>query len=163
MLATAVDRRTRAATLAVACAALFLIFLDNTIVNVALPSIQRSLAATPDLLEWAVNAYVVVFAGLVLLAGKLGDKHGRRRLFAAGLVIFGAASAAAATAADPASLIAARAGQGVGAALLAPLSCRCSGRCSAGSRCPRRSACGRGSPGLGSRSARSPAGCLLTR
>jgi EmrB/QacA subfamily drug resistance transporter len=112
----------RKVTLVASCLALFLIFLDNTIVNVALPTIQRDLGAANGALEWAVNAYVVAFAGLVLLAGRLGDRFGRRRLFISGLVVFGAASVVAALAGSTGVLIAARAGQGVGAAFLAPLS-----------------------------------------
>src|SRR3954454_19666902 len=119
---TRIGRRGRALTLTAACLALFVIFLDNTIVNVALPSIQRDLSATPDALEWVVSAYVVAFAGLVLLGGTLGDRFGRRRLFIAGLLLFAAASAVGALASTAAVLTAARAGQGVGAALLAPLS-----------------------------------------
>src|SRR3954467_3440097 len=95
---TPVSHRARAMTMSAACAALFLIFLDNTVVNVALPTIQRRLAAAPDQLEWSVNAYVVTFAGLVLLAGGLGDRFGRRRLFIAGLLIFAASSVLAALA-----------------------------------------------------------------
>src|SRR3954465_1730617 len=91
---TRTGRRGRALTLTAACLALFVIFLDNTIVNVALPSIQRDLSATPDALEWVVSAYVVAFAGLVLLGGTLGDRYGRRRLLIAGLLLFAAASAA---------------------------------------------------------------------
>jgi MFS family permease len=108
--------------LAAACLALFAIFLDSTIVNVALPTIQHDLASAPDALEWIVNAYVVAFAGLVLLGGALGDRLGRRRMFLTGLVIFAAASAAGAVSATTAVLIGARAVQGMGAALLAPLS-----------------------------------------
>jgi EmrB/QacA subfamily drug resistance transporter len=109
-------------TLAAASLALFLVFLDNTVVNVALPSIQRSLTASPDALEWSVNAYIVAFAGLILLGGALGDRLGRKRVFMLGLGLFGAASLAAALASTTGELIAARAAQGSGAALLAPLS-----------------------------------------
>src|SRR4051812_17255421 len=119
---TRIGRRGRVLTLTAACLALFVIFLDNTIVNVAVPSIQRDLSATPDALESVVSAYVVAFAGLVLLGGTLGDRFGRRRLFIAGLLVFTAASAVGALASTAAVLTAARAGQGVGAALLAPLS-----------------------------------------
>jgi EmrB/QacA subfamily drug resistance transporter len=105
-----------------ACLALFGIFLDNTIVNVALPAIQQSLSTASDQLEWIVNSYVVVFAGLVLLGGKLGDRFGRHRLFSLGLLLFAAASAFGALASTDTALIAARTVQGVGAALLAPLS-----------------------------------------
>ncbi|MDQ1482401.1 MAG: hypothetical protein QOF35_477 [Actinomycetota bacterium] len=105
-----------------ACLALFGIFLDNTIVNVALPAIQADLSSASDQLEWIVNSYVVVFAGLVLLGGKLGDRFGRHRLFSLGLLLFAAASSFGALASTDAALISARALQGVGAALLAPLS-----------------------------------------
>src|SRR4051812_41007933 len=119
---TRIGRRGRVLTLTAACLALFVIFLDNTIVNVALPSIQRDLLATPDALESVVSAYVVAFAGLVLLGGTLGDCFGRRRLFIAGLLVFAAASAVGALASTATVLSAARTGQGIGAALLAPLS-----------------------------------------
>src|SRR5512133_4345764 len=72
-------------TLLAMCFGLFMIMLDNTIVNVALPSIQRELHASPETLAWTVNAYVVPFAALILLGGKLGDRFGRRRMFVAGL------------------------------------------------------------------------------
>ena len=120
--APAAGRRARALTLAAACLALFAIFLDNTIVNVAVPAIQHDLGSAPDQLEWTVNAYVVAFAGLVLLGGKLGDRLGRRRMFVAGLLLFAAGSAAGALSASSAMLIGSRAVQGAGAALLAPLS-----------------------------------------
>jgi EmrB/QacA subfamily drug resistance transporter len=118
----AAARRARVLTLAAACLALFAIFLDNTIVNVAIPAIQHELHAAPDQLDWTVNAYVVAFAGLVLLGGKLGDRIGRRKMFVVGLLLFAAGSAAGALSASPAMLIGSRAGQGAGAALLAPLS-----------------------------------------
>src|SRR3954451_2294269 len=89
-------RRLHLVTVAAACSALFVIFLDNTVVNVALPTIQRQLATSTGELEWAVNVYVVAFASLVVLAGTVGDALGRRRLFIAGLLLFGAASALAA-------------------------------------------------------------------
>jgi EmrB/QacA subfamily drug resistance transporter len=114
--------RRRSLTLLAASLALFLVFLDNTVVNVALPSIQRSLAAGPDALEWSVNAYVVTFAALILLGGALGDRLGRKRIFMLGLALFGIASLAAALATGSSELIAARGAQGAGAALLAPLS-----------------------------------------
>jgi EmrB/QacA subfamily drug resistance transporter len=105
-----------------ACLALFAIFLDNTVVNVALPTIQADLAATPERLEWIVNAYVVAFAGLVLLGGSLGDRFGRRHVFRLALVGFALASALGAMATTDGMLIAARALQGAAAAALAPLS-----------------------------------------
>jgi EmrB/QacA subfamily drug resistance transporter len=109
-------------TLFAMCFGLFMIMLDNTIVNVALPSIQRELHASPETLAWTVNAYVVPFAALILLGGKLGDRYGRRRMFVAGLGIFTAASAACALSTSADALVAARAIQGTGAALMNPLS-----------------------------------------
>jgi EmrB/QacA subfamily drug resistance transporter len=109
-------------TLFAMCFGLFMIMLDNTIVNVALPSIQRDLHASPETLAWTVNAYVVPFAALILLGGKLGDRFGRRRMFVVGLVVFTAASAACALSSSAGALVAARAVQGIGAALMNPLS-----------------------------------------
>src|SRR5438876_1890544 len=109
-------------TLAAMCFALFMIMLDNTIVNVALPSIQRALHTTPETLQWTIDAYVLTFAVLILLGGKLGDRFGRKRMFLVGLGIFTLASAACAQATTDTQLIAFRAVQGAGAALLNPLS-----------------------------------------
>jgi EmrB/QacA subfamily drug resistance transporter len=109
-------------TLFAMCFALFMIMLDNTIVNVALPSIQKQLKTTPQNLEWTVNAYVVVFASLILLGGKLGDRFGRKRIFMVGLVIFTLSSAACALSTTDSQLIGFRAVQGVGGAFLNPLS-----------------------------------------
>ena len=75
--------------LAAMCFALFMIMLDNTVVNVALPSIQRSLHATTSTLEWTVNAYTLTFAVLLVTGGRLGDLFGRRRIFLAGVIVFG--------------------------------------------------------------------------
>jgi MFS family permease len=109
-------------TLAAMCFALFMIMLDNTIVNVALPSIQRALHTTAETLQWTIDAYVLTFAVLILLGGKLGDRFGRKRMFLIGLAIFTLASAACAQATTDTQLIAFRAIQGTGAALLNPLS-----------------------------------------
>jgi MFS transporter, DHA2 family, methylenomycin A resistance protein len=108
-------------TLAAMCIGQGMILLDNTIVNVALPSIQRELGVTPGNLEWVVNAYVLALASLILVGGTLGDRYGRRRLFLAGLTIFAVFSAACALAPDDPELVAFRACQGVGAAVMAPL------------------------------------------
>src|SRR3954453_10077712 len=86
--------RSRAALVALLCTAQFIVVLDATIVAVALPSIQRSLdVATADL-QWVVSAYTLAFAGFLVLAGRLADLHGRRRLFMAGLALFSTASLA---------------------------------------------------------------------
>jgi EmrB/QacA subfamily drug resistance transporter len=95
-------------------------FLDGTVVNVALPVMQRSLGATVGRMQWIVEAYALLLASLVLVGGALGDRLGRRRVFSAGVVIFALASAACGAAPSVELLIAARAVQGVGAALLVP-------------------------------------------
>lgn len=115
-----VRSRRRWATLAVLCVSLLLISLDNTILNVALPSIVRSLGASASQLQWMVDAYAVVFAGLLLSLGALGDRAGRKWVFMAGLVVFGGGSAFAAWSGSPDRLTAARAVMGVGAAALMP-------------------------------------------
>ena len=99
---------------------LFMIMLDNTVVNVALPSIQRDLKVDVSELEWVVNAYFLTFAVLMLTGGKLGDLLGRRLIFIVGLAIFTASSLACGLATSGDVLIAARAVQGVGAALMNP-------------------------------------------
>jgi DHA2 family methylenomycin A resistance protein-like MFS transporter len=111
----------RLGTLAAVCVAQFMLLLDVTIVNVALPSIQRELGVTAGSLQWVVNAYVLMLASLILVAGTLGDRVGRRRLLLVGLVVFTAASAGCALASDDPELVAFRAVQGLGAALMAPL------------------------------------------
>ncbi len=103
------------------CIAQAMILLDNTIVNVALPSIQHDLNVTAGNLEWIVNAYVLSLAALILLGGTLGDRYGRRRLMLIGLVVFTAMSAACALSTDDPQLILFRALQGIGAAIVAPL------------------------------------------
>lgn len=106
--------------LVLACAAQFMVVLDVSVVNVALPSIQAHLRVTPADLPWIVNAYALPFAGLLLLGGRLADLCGLRRTFVLGLALFTLASLAAGLAGSPAPLIAARVLQGVGAAVLAP-------------------------------------------
>ncbi len=106
--------------LAVLCVSVLLVTVDNTIVNVALPSISRRLGASTGALQWVVDAYSLVFAGLLLLGGNLGDRLGRRRMLQFGMAAFVATSVAAALAADTAQLIAARAAMGVAAALIYP-------------------------------------------
>ena len=108
-------------TLAIVSLALLMTTLDNLVVTTALPSIRRSLGASIQSLEWTVNAYTLTFAVLLLTGAALGDRLGRRRMFAVGLAIFTAASAAAAVSASTDALIAARALQGLGAAIVLPL------------------------------------------
>jgi EmrB/QacA subfamily drug resistance transporter len=107
-------------TLAAVSFGLFMIMLDNTIVNVALPTIQRSLALKISELEWVVTGYALTFGALMLTGGKLADLLGRRRMFVVGLVIFTASSLACGLAGSATVLIAARVVQGVGAALMNP-------------------------------------------
>ena len=98
----------------------FLTMLDNTVVTVAAPSIARDLHASLPVLEWVATAYMLTFAGLMLAGGRLADRHGHRRVLFAGLALFIGASLAAGLAGDVTMLIAARAAQGAGAALLVP-------------------------------------------
>ena len=107
-------------TLVAVAFGLFMIMLDNTVVNVALPSIQRDLKVSVASLEWVVNGYFLTFAVLMLTGGKLADMLGRRRIFIGGLVVFTLSSLACGLATNGESLIAARAVQGVGAALMNP-------------------------------------------
>src|SRR5215207_1017041 len=110
------DRR-RWMALYVLCVGVLMIVLDATIVNVALPSIQEDLGFSQSDLAWVVNAYLIAFGGLLLLAGRLGDLLGARRVFLAGLAIFTAASVVCAVAPSQGVLIAARFVQGAGGAL----------------------------------------------
>src|SRR3954454_23733397 len=107
-------------TLAAVAFGLFMIMLDNTVVNVALPSIQRDLHMQISELEWVVTAYALTFAAFMLTGGKLADRYGRRLLFVVGLVAFTTSSLACALAPDAHWLIGARAAQGIGAALMNP-------------------------------------------
>jgi EmrB/QacA subfamily drug resistance transporter len=102
------------------CFALFMVMLDNTVVNVALPSIQREIHAQISALEWVINGYTLTFAVLIATGGRLGDIFGRRRMFLTGVIIFAVTSATAGLAQDPAMLIGSRAIQGIGAALMMP-------------------------------------------
>src|SRR6266545_804810 len=103
--------------LAVLSLSLVIIGLDNTVMNVALPSIQEELGVSGSTLQWIVDAYILVFAGLLLAAGNLGDRRGRKRALQAGLLIFGLGSVAGAFAASGGQLIAARAVMGIGGGL----------------------------------------------
>ena len=110
------DRR-RWIALVILCAGFLMIVLDQTIVNVALPSIQSDLRFSQSALAWVVNAYLIAFGGLLLLAGRLGDLIGRRRMFLAGITVFTSASLACGLADSQAALIGARFVQGVGGAM----------------------------------------------
>src|SRR3954471_1572381 len=112
--------RTRS-TLAIVSLALFIVVLDTLIVTVALPSIRRDLGASLQQLEWTVNAYTLAFAVTLIPGAAIGDRFGRKRTFLAGLALFTASSAAAALAPGAGALVAARALQGVGGAIVAPL------------------------------------------
>ena len=114
------DDQRRWYTLGAMCFALFMIMLDNTVVNVALPSIQRDLDVSIGNLEWTVNAYTLTFAVLLVTGGRLGDIFGRRRMFLGGVAMFGASSLFIAFSQTDAWLIAGRAAQGVGAAFMMP-------------------------------------------
>jgi EmrB/QacA subfamily drug resistance transporter len=107
-------------TVLVVCLAQFMVVLDATITNVALPSIQADLHFSAADLQWVVNAYMLIFGGFLLLGGRAGDLLGRRRLFLAGVSLFTLASLADALATSPGFLVAARAAQGLGAALVSP-------------------------------------------
>ncbi|GAA2139077.1 MFS transporter [Actinomadura napierensis] len=106
--------------LALACAAQFMVVLDVSVVNVALPAIQSALGFGDAGLPWVAGAYTLAFAGFLLSGGRLADLRGAGRVFTAGIALFSVASLAGGLAADPGLLIAARAGQGLGAAVLAP-------------------------------------------
>jgi EmrB/QacA subfamily drug resistance transporter len=109
---------TRWLVLAVICLAQITVVLDNTVLNVAIPSLTRELDASTADVQWMINAYSLVQAGLLLSAGSAADRYGRKKLLLAGLLLFGAGSAAAGLAQSTGQLIAARAGMGVGGALL---------------------------------------------
>ncbi len=106
--------------LAVLCVSLLVVSLDSTILNVALPAIVRTMHATSSQLQWIVDAYVIVFAGLLLVLGSLGDRIGRKWVFLGGLVLFAAGSAISAFSVTPDRLIAARAFMGIGGAAIMP-------------------------------------------
>ena len=107
-------------TLVVLCLSVFLVVVDNTIVNTALPTLARDLDAGTSQLQWIVDAYTLALAGLLLIGGALGDRYGRHRLLAGGLVVLGIGAALAALASNATELIATRALMGVGAAAIMP-------------------------------------------
>lgn len=107
-------------TLGVLCVSLLVVGLDNTILNVAIPTLQHRLGATQGQIEWIIDSYVLVFAGLLLTMGAIGDRFGRRRALTRGLLVFGLASVVSAFSGSANVLIASRALMGVGAALIMP-------------------------------------------
>ena len=114
------NAREKVAVLLTMCFALAMAMLDNTVVNIALPTIQRELGATVSDLQWIIDGYVLAFASLLLTGGILGDRYGRKRMFLTGLAIFTLASLGCGLSGSGGQLIAFRALQGVGAALLMP-------------------------------------------
>jgi EmrB/QacA subfamily drug resistance transporter len=114
------DARKKVAVLLTMCFALFMAMLDNTVVNVALPTISRELGAGVSGLQWIVDGYVLAFASLLLTGGILGDRYGRKRMFMSGLAVFTLSSLACGLSQSTGQLIGFRAAQGVGAALLMP-------------------------------------------
>ncbi|HET9073393.1 MAG TPA: MFS transporter [Solirubrobacteraceae bacterium] len=112
--------RHKGAILVIACLAQFMVVLDNTIVNVALPSVQRGLSFSATDLQWVVNAYTLIFGGFLMLGGRMADLLGRRRLFVAGVAIFSVASLLNGVAQDSTWLILGRGLQGLGGALVSP-------------------------------------------
>src|SRR4030088_128993 len=103
------------------CVSQFMILVDVTIVNIALPSIQHQLHVSPGNLEWVISAYALSLAAFIPLGGALGDRYGRKRLFLLGMAVFALASAACAVSTADAALIGARAVQGVGGAVMSSL------------------------------------------
>src|SRR3954471_20894790 len=119
-MAAAATSRAKGLALALLAMTQFVIVLDASIVNVALPSIGRDLHFNQDDLSWVINAYTLTFGGFLLLGGRMADLLGRRRLFMGGLILFALASLAGGLATTSGQLIAARAVQGLGAAILSP-------------------------------------------
>jgi MFS transporter, DHA2 family, multidrug resistance protein len=106
--------------LLILCLSLMVLVVDNTVLNLAIPSLMRDLSATPADVQWIIDAYILAFAGLLLTAGSLSDRYGRRKMLLLGLVLFGAASLLATLAQNPWQLIACRGLMGVGGSLLMP-------------------------------------------
>src|SRR3954447_16284936 len=119
MAATTPDPR-RWKALALVCAAFFMTVLDVSIVNVALPSIGRALEFSRESLQWVITAYAITFGGFLLLGGRSADLLGRRRIFMVGVAVFTIASLVCGLSGSSAVLIAARAVQGLGAAIITP-------------------------------------------
>ena len=149
--------------LGVLCLSLLVIGLDNTILNVALPTLARDLGATNSQLQWMVDAYILVFAGLLLTTGSLSDRYGRRKALALGLVIFGIGSTFSAFSGSSSALIASRAVMGVGGALIMPSTLSILTNVFPADERGRAIGSGPACPVSGSRSARSSAaGCSAT-
>jgi MFS family permease len=102
------------------CLALLVLMIDSTVLTIAIPSLIRELDATPSDIQWILDSYVLVFAGLLLTAGSLSDRFGRRLMLILGLIVLGVGSLAAVLATEPWQVVAARAVMGVGGALLMP-------------------------------------------
>src|SRR4051794_24690473 len=115
------SRRRRMLVLAICCTSIFIVSLDNTVVNVALPSIRRELGASVSQLQWTVDAYTLVLAGLLILSGSMADRLGRKRVFRAGLLLFSLGSLLCSTAPSTGWLIAFRMLQAVGGSMLNPV------------------------------------------
>ena len=135
-----------------------MIMLDNTVVNVALPSIQRELESDLSELEWIVTGYALTFASLMLVGGKVADAYGRRRIFVLGIVVFTLASLLCGLASSSEMLIGARVLQGAGAALMNPATLSIIAATFPPRSAAPRSGSGPASPRSRSRSARSSAG-----
>src|SRR3954452_10505718 len=108
------------AVLAVVAVAQFMVILDGTVVNVALPTIQRHLGFSEQSLSWVLNAYTLMFGGFLLLGGRMADRLGRRRLFLAGIALFSGASLVCGLAQSEAMILVARGAQGLGGAMVSP-------------------------------------------
>ena len=113
-------QRRRWVILGVLCVTLFVTVMDNTVLNVALPRLVSDLGATTSQLQWIVDAYTLIFAGLLLTAGSLGDRFGRKRFFIVGMAVFGVGSTLSALASSPIQLIVTRGLMGIGGAFLTP-------------------------------------------
>jgi MFS family permease len=156
-------REKRWLALILLCSAQFVVVLDASIVNVALPTIGKALDFSQENLPWVVNAYVLTFGGFLLLGGRTADLLGRRRVFMAGLILVAVASLAAGFAATEGQLIAARAAQGLGAAIISPAALSIvTTTFSDGASATRRSASGARSPAPAARPASCSAGSSPT-
>ena len=156
------DRRgsSRWLALTVLCVSILMVNLDNTVLNVALPTLVRDLHATSSELQWIVDSYALVFGGLLLVAGSLADRVGRKRTFQAGLAAFAGGSAWAAFSGSVGVLIAARASMGIGAAMMMPSTLSIiTDMFRDGGQRQRAIGFWGGTTGWGSRSGRSSAGC----